>query len=96
MSSQAGMASSLDRCCVRGLSLIGSFGMAEATVAVPKSEYKRLLSLQRSIEGARVSSKKTSMSRRQAVLRETAGALRGKLPKDLVAWQRRIRASWDR
>lgn len=33
--------------------------------------------------------------RRAQILRETGGALDGKLPKNLVAWQRRVRSEWD-
>lgn len=29
------------------------------------------------------------------IMKKTAGALKGKLPKNLVAWQRKTRAEWD-
>lgn len=31
-----------------------------------------------------------------AILPSLAGALKGRLPKNAVAWQRKIRAEWDR
>lgn len=34
-------------------------------------------------------------ARRGQILMQTAGALRGKLPKNLVAWQRRVRNEWE-
>jgi len=36
-----------------------------------------------------------SAEERYEILKKTGGILRDKLPKDLVAWQRRIRAEWD-
>lgn len=32
---------------------------------------------------------------RAQILRSTAGKLKGKLPENPVAWQRKIRAEWD-
>lgn len=33
---------------------------------------------------------------RRRILLQTAGVLRKKMPKDSVAWQRKIRGEWDR
>lgn len=33
--------------------------------------------------------------KRQRILLQTAGALKGKLPKNSVSWQRKIRKEWD-
>jgi hypothetical protein len=56
---------------------------------------KEIATLEKRLHGLRrkrVGSKTVKIS----VIDRTAGALKGKLPKDAVAWQRKIRSEWDR
>ena len=56
---------------------------------------KEIVTLEKRLHGLR-RKRVAPKTARISIIGRTAGALKGKLPKDAVAWQRKVRAEWDR